>query len=249
MKGSGWILIDLGSLCLLAGLCGCFTEVGNPDEEIRMSAQFRIDYSPSLAADTAGLHPDSITISQFSLRVQEAVYHSTDSTVVKGYLWRDSVGIPVDFTGTNPQAVLPTALLKTNTISDLEMVFGIAPRKTVAADTVDFNAFKDSAYVKGGYNFLGVQVEFLFALPDSAKTLSLTYPKTSLDKWHQGNLYQCQFTFLATLWISGMDPAQVQIVKDKAGNNLAILDPEHNVAVYKELKAQFYQSFNSQTAY
>src|SRR4051812_31136982 len=103
---------------LLAAACfaGCFTEVGNADDDRLLQAQFSVDYSQPIktqpkrsASGTAAVQ--TATILRFYLGVREAEFQLFDSVRnqrAEYHLWKeDSAILPVDFTGRDPGASLP----------------------------------------------------------------------------------------------------------------------------------------------
>ncbi len=229
---------------LLAGLNGCFTEVGNPEDETQMTASFQMDYTRSASV---AAQPDSASILEFRLVLKDAEYQDTDST--QGTLWQNAKGYPVDFTGTDSQAVLPAQSLKSGNLANLALDFNFLSRKSVQADTLNFAAFQDPGYVKGVYTLHGAPVEFLFELPDTASDLTLKYSQAALQGWRENGAYRCQFSFLVFQWLSSADLTQAVADTDKAGKSLVLFDPQHNAALYSALTAGFYRAFNSQQVY
>jgi hypothetical protein len=231
---------------LMAGLSGCFTEVGNPEDETPMTASFELDYTRD-SSNVSLL--DSVSIQQFSLLLKSATYEDTDST--QRNLWQNPSGYPVDFTGTDSGAALPAQTLKGKVLENLVMNFGFFAQKSVEVDTLNFGAFHGEGYIKGLYTLQGSDssVEFLFALPDTTSNLTLNYSQNSLQGWLVNGAYHCQFSFLVFHWLSGVNLAQATVSTDTTGKKIALFDPEHNAALYTALTAGFYQAFNTAQVY
>lgn len=236
---------------MLVWLSGCFTEVGNAEDD-RLSAEFKIDYSNNTQAlpkaATNMVDTDSVQILRFYLLIKEAVYQVQDSVagqMASKYLWReDSTSVAVDFTGADKTAVLPTETMDKKTPENLTVEAEFPFRGRLLPDTLDFTGFNDQSYIKGTYGLGTASVGFLFAFPQS-KEIHLTYSKTALHGWYQDRVYHCQFTFFANKWVAGIDISKADQVSDKMGRSIAVFDSTHNVEMYQLLVTSFYKSFNT----
>ncbi len=246
---------------LLSAFNGCFTEVGNAQDERLVVAHFQVDYSPtakplpktSSAQGTATypttiLDTNSVYLKQFYLDVREAEYQYFDSatnTPSEFHLWRDdSATLPVDFTGLDASSSLPSQKVGLKSPLSLSLDCLIPKNTGLKPDTVNINAFKDRGYIVGTCPVHGKPTPFVFALP-AAPGVAMVYSKQTLQGWLVGNTYQCQFSFFATVWManSGVDSAAT--IHDKIGNAFILLDSLHNPVIYNTLSTRFYQSFNT----
>jgi len=251
VRPSDRIGLSVGLACLLVWLSGCFTEVGNAEDE-RLSAEFKIDYSnnpqPLPKAAAKIVDSDSIRILLFYLLIKEAVYHVQDSVgapLVTKFLWREgTTSVAVDFTGADKTAVLATETLDKNVPVNLTVECEFPYRGQLFPDTLDFDGFNDQSYIKGTYGVGASAIDFLFAFPQS-KEIHLTYSQTALRSWYQDRVYHCQFTFFANKWVAGIDISKADLVKDKLGRSIAVFDATHNLETYQMLVTSFYKSFNA----
>jgi hypothetical protein len=236
-------------------LGGCFTEVGNAEDDNLVKADFHIDYSPTAKPlaktgtvlsgtplDTPKIDTGSIKIHRFYLVVREAEYHNPDGT--EQHLWReDSAGAFVDFTHHDSNATLPFQNIAHQTIANLKMEFSIPPNSQLKLDTVDVDAFHNPGFIVGTIQRGSIPTYFLFALPSGV--LHLLYSQTTLESWMQGKVYNCQFQFFAGIWLANarLDTARVSL--DRSGTPFILLDSTSNTALHKTLVDQFYKSFNT----
>jgi hypothetical protein len=241
-------LFFVGLTSFLLGLSGCFTEVGNPEDETQMTASFQMDYTSVSPDSSAFPLPDSVSILRFPVVLKSATYIDTDSTLVD--LWQNPNGYPVDFTGMDPKAILPAQTLKSGAVlTNLAMTFSFQPQSGIASDTLNFSTFQNNGYVKGMYALPGApSLEFLFALPDTLERLTLKYPQAALQGWRQNGNYHCVFSFLVLHWFSNINLAQATVDTDNVGRSIVLLDSKHNAGLYSALTARFYKSFNTQYA-
>jgi hypothetical protein len=238
-------------LCLLFPLlAGCFTEVGNAQDERLVEAHFQVEYaSGAPLPKTTATAPEStkVSILQFYLKIAEAEFDLLDSINNRRqefHLWKEDSALDVDFLGLDTSAMLPVEKVGVLNPHDLhlECVFpGHAPLKT---DTLDFNRFHDRAYIKGVFTLGKDAIPFLFALPNTGG-FELTYMGDVLDAWYADGVYQCRFIFFADKWVAGLKLAGAALSIDKGGTKVMVLDPAHNAALHDSLETRFYNSFNS----
>jgi hypothetical protein len=241
-----------GILLAAAALAGCFTEVGNADDERLVEAKFSVEYAAAHPKRTSGAVVQTVAIQRFYLGVREAefiLFDSARNQRAEYHLWReDSAVLPVDFTGRDPAAALPEQ--KVSGIDPQMMVLECAlpAVKPVAESTLDFARFADSGYIKGviwdGKDSTG----FLFALPSGGE-LNLAYAKSTLVGWYSGGRYRCQFIFYADKWISAAALSKAAETRDVAGRKVILLDAAHNAGAFAALTAAFPKSFNAQNGY
>lgn len=228
---------------------GCFTEIGNPGKEQTVSAQFRIDYgqprtdAPKSSARGDVPAPDSLRIQAFTFNVVEVNY--TTSEDVDGRIWKvpDSLGIAVDFTGSDPDAVLPPVAVPSTEYSILKVESRIPRHPVLNPDTVAFERFSHGAYIKGVAYYSGAPIRFLCQFTDDYK-INLVYTSEILELWRHGGSYSFDFVFYAANWISGADLTGIAPVTGPDGS-FVLIDEEHNPEVFSALRASFFKSFNS----
>jgi hypothetical protein len=247
----------LGLLLLPAWFAGCFTEVGNAEDENLVSGEFKIDYSPDakpLEKAAAALPiPDSILITQFYLEIREVelrAYDSVNMRTIEHHLWKeDSATLPVDFTGRDTSATLPVQKVGSFPEPDNLVLQCVVPKQAVLrADTVDFDSFSDKGYIKGKLGSGRNAREFLFQLPEN-REIHLQYSQAALKHWYWDNAYHCEFVFFATKWIAGAGLDKAEIFRDKTGEPLLIFGSGHNPELYTALVDRFYKSFNTLTVF
>jgi hypothetical protein len=241
----------LGAGCALY-LAACFTEVGNPGKTQQINATFSIDYGTepaplpkSGAASTGG--PPSVQILQFHFNVVEANYRTTED--VEGRIWKvpDSMGSRIDFTGKDSDAVLPAVRVPIASWTILKLESRIPRHIPLDPDTLDFGKFDNGGYIQGVWDSAGTRIPFLCQLPDVPK-VNLVYEKESLEVWRHGDVYDLEFIFFASKWISAVSLAGAVTMTDKSGTAVALIDLEHNPEMFQQLKTAFfkpYKSFNS----
>lgn len=238
---------------LLMGLFpGCFTEVGNAEDEHLVSGSFKIEYSanPQPLPKTAsiGVEPDSISIRQFYMEIREAEFHSFDSVAMRNvekHLWKENgATLPVDFTGKDTAADLPIQKIG-DFKPDMLVLQCLVPRQSVLnPDTLDFPGFSGKGYIKGYLHAARSATAFLFQLPENQE-IHLEYSSAALKTWYRDNEYHCEFVFFATKWIEGAGLGKAVVTRDRSGNPLIILGNGHNTALYPLLVESFYKSFNT----
>jgi hypothetical protein len=242
-----------------AALSGCFTEIGNPGKEQTVSARFRIDYTPPAAAPksaarmgAAGQSPagkgagavlDSLRILQFSFNVVEVNYTTSDGK--DGRIWKvpDSLGKPVDFTGSDPDAVLPPVAVPPADYSILKLENRIPAHAPLAPDTLGFGRFSGRGYIKGIAYYPGHPVRFLCQFTNDYK-INLVYTQDVLERWRQGDAYAFDFVFYAARWLSAADLSAIAPVAGADGP-FVLIDEEHEPDLFAALRASFFKSFNS----
>lgn len=239
----------LGALALAAiAVSGCFTEIGNPGKELTVSASFRIDYAQAQsgvpkasAVGTSGL--DSLRIQVFFLNVVEVNYTALDSS--QGRIWKvpDSLGKPVDFTGTDPAAVLPPVAVPPASYSILKLENRIPEHTPIDSDTLDFGRFSGRGYIKGIAYYPGKRIRFLCQFTDDYK-INLVYTRDTLERWRDGDAYAFDFVFYARRWLSAADLTSIDPVIGADGP-LVLIDQEHNSDLFATLRSSFFKSFNS----
>lgn len=241
--------------CLLAAcLSACFTEVGNPGKTQQVKATFSIDYNAhptvlelpkggALAAEIPADSP-SVRILRFYFNVVEANYRTVDS--LDGRIWKvpDSMGRSIDFTGRDAKAVLPPVQVPMGSWTIMKLESRIPAHDTLLPDTLDFETFAHRGYIQGIWESGGKRIRFLCQLPDVYR-INLVYTQASLEKWRHGDVYDLEFVFYATKWISAVQLAAAGTCRDRNGLELVVIDLEHNADQYALLKASFFKSFNS----
>jgi hypothetical protein len=237
---------------MAACLAGCFTEVGNAEDERLVQAQFRVDYGPIPAAypkSAAGkVTAGTAAISLFYLSVKEAEFHLFDSATNRRadyHLWKeDSMVMSVDFTGRDTAAALPPQTVSGIDPLDMKLECALPISAPLRPDTVDFARFSNPGFIKGMYWDGRDSTAFIFALP-SGTEMSLIYPKAAIQDWYSGGKYRCEFVFYANSWIAAADLAAAAEVKDALGRKLILLDSTHNTAAFDALTTAFPKSFNT----
>ncbi len=243
---------------------GCFTEIGNAEDERLLRTEFKIDYSENPVILGMGKYAatisnnDSIIIQHFKMLVHEASYTLKDSvtqTTVQKLLWaEDSISDPVDFTGTDKSANLKVEKLGAQVPENINLEFKVDEHRALNPATMDFTAFSDIGYIKGifadGGNLKStsgsknMNTNFLFSLP-TANEIHMTYSKSAMLGWYKDKAYNCQIEFFPNKWIANVDFSTIETVVDKNGLKFALIDSNHNVALYATLVASFYKSFNT----
>jgi hypothetical protein len=230
----------------VTGLLGCFTEVGNAEDEQVVKASFNIDYSmpqpPLVKRSVAQTFTPSIHIQSFRLKVREGEFHYTDRT--EEYLWMgDTSGQEVDFTGKDSLGRLPPQFIPKKTISNLKLEFVVTQSSRTSTSPLDLDSLPRSNWIVGKWTLAGVTETFLFPVP--AGRFNLFYSQTALDQWKMGNAYDCQFTFFAAQWFDGIDIPSATRRLDKLGRPYILFDSNTNPTVYAQLVKKFYKSFNT----
>jgi hypothetical protein len=240
-----------GMLLAAAFLAGCFTEVGNAEDEHLVEAKFSVESTRPAVVAPKRAAIQTVSIQRFYLGVREAEFHLFDSITnqrAEYHLWKeDSAILPVDFTGKDPAAALPAEKVNDLDPENLKLECVLPPAKTLRADTLDFSRFKDNGFIKGVI-WDGVDsTAFLFALP-SGNELDLIYPKSVLETFYMKGKYRCDFVFYANDWIMAADLSKAAEVLDVKGRKLILLDATHNPAAFAALTTAFPKSFNAPTA-
>ncbi len=243
---------------------GCFTEIGNAEDERLLRTEFKIDYSENPVILGMGKYAakssksDSILIQHFKMLVHEASYTLKDSvthTTIQKLLWaEDSISDPVDFTGADKNANLKVEKLGSQVPENINLEFKVDEHRALNPTAMDFTGFSDIGYIKGVLSDVGnlkstsgstsSGTHFLFSLP-TANEIHMTYSKTALLGWYKVKAYNCQIEFFPNKWIANVDFSKIDIVVDKNGLEFALIDSSHNVALYATLVASFYKSFNT----
>lgn len=244
----GWLRFCALVFAASAG-SGCFTEIGNPGKEQKVSARFRIDYTqdpsavPKTSAPRVNPVPDSLRILRFSLNVVEVNYTALDGN--QGRIWKvpDSLGKPVDFTGADPDAVLPPVAVPPADYSILKVEARVPAHGTLIPDTLHFGRFAGGGYIKGIAYYPGNPIRFLCRFTDDYK-INLVYTRDILEKWRQGDAYSFDFVFYASKWLSAADLSGISPVTGVDGP-FVLIDPDHNPALFTALRTSFFKSFNS----
>jgi hypothetical protein len=235
-------------LAALAGVAavlgGCYTEIGNPGKENKVTATFSIDYAAPPPVPKRAAAAESVAITQFRFNVVEANYRTVED--VEGRIWKvpDSLGRSVDFTGKDIAAVLPSVAVPAAEWTILKLESRIPAHDTLAPDTLDFDAFADRGYLKGTYARGGRKVRFLCQLPHYGK-VNLVYNQELLERWRHGDAYALEFVFFARRWAAGADLLAAETFRDRHGREVAVIDLEHNRPQYDLLSASFFRAFNS----
>jgi hypothetical protein len=126
----------------------------------------------------------------------------------------------------------------------LKLESRIPDHDTLFPDTLDFDAFADRGYIKGTYSRGGREIRFLCQLPNVRK-VNLVYNEEVLEQYRNGDAYDLEFIFYPHRWLAGVDLLEVEAFPDRHGRTVAIVDLEHNRALYDILFANFFKSFNS----
>jgi hypothetical protein len=249
--------------CLAAALsaAGCFTEIGNPGKEQTVSARFRIDYaadsgaapkasagagSPSLAkaeAERPAAVLDSLRIQLFYFNVVEVNYTTLDDA--QGRIWKvpDSLGKPVDFTGADPEAMLPPVAVPPADYSILKLESRIPAHAPLVPESLGFAGFSDRGYIKGVAYYPGKPIRFLCQFTNDYK-INLVYAREILERWRKGDAYAFDFVFFARRWLSAADLSAIEPVAGADGP-FVLIDEEHNPELFATLRSSFFKSFNS----
>lgn len=237
-----------GLLLTAACLAGCFTEVGNAEDDRLVEARFRVDYAQPATARPKSGASQTASIRVFYLSVREAEFHLLDSA--KGeraeyHLWKeDSAAYPVDFTGRDPSAVLPAQKVAGIDPLDMRLECALPAPKALRADTLDFARFADPGFIKGVAFDGRDSTAFLFALP-AGHELRLVYPKATIAAWYRDGRYACEYVFYANRWIAAADLSTAQAAKDATGRKVVLLDADHNADLHSALTTAFASAFNA----
>jgi hypothetical protein len=164
----------------------------------------------------------------------------------EGRIWKvpDSLGFPVDFTRKDKAAVLPSVDVPAGEWTILKLESRIPRHDSLNADTLDFAGFGNRGYIKGTYARDGQVVRFLCQFPHFGK-VNLVYNQELIEQWRHGDAYDLDFIFFARRWVGDMDLLQAERVRDRNGQEVAVMDLEHNRPLYDSLAASFFKSFNS----
>lgn len=240
-------------ILMAAGIfAGCFTEVGNADDERLLDAKFSVDYSQAPGQPKRAAIVQTASIQRFYLGVREAEFQLFDSVSnerAEYHLWReDSAVLPVDFTGRDPAASLPTQKVSKIEPSAMKLECVLPAPKNLDVNTLDFARFADSGYIKGVVWDGRDSTAFLFALPSGGE-LSLAYPKAIIESWYMKDHYQCEFIFYANRWIAAADLSYADESRDTTGRKVILLDSAHNPTAFAALTAAFTKSFNAPNVY
>jgi len=231
---------------LLLAWGGCFTEVGNAEDDNLVRAEFRIDYglgASALAKPGLGtMASENMLIDLFYVRVREAEFHNQDGSEM--HLWRgESAGVFVDFTLQDTAAKLPQVSIAKQSINNFKLEIDLFAATPIDPDTIAFHFFDNRAYIKGEYAYGASNSRFIFALP--AGVLHLIYAKETMDAWMRGNVYDCQFIFNGRKWLAGSRLDTATAYPDRNREPLVLLDSQHNPQLYNALVEKFYTSFNT----
>jgi hypothetical protein len=150
----------------------------------------------------------------------------------------------VDFTGRDTEASLPEQKVGALNPQNLKLECELPARPPLNPDTVDFDAFRDPAYMKGYLKSGKDSTRFLFALPRAGE-FELIYDMSIVAGWYASGVYHCAFTFYANRWIRGVNVSGAASYRDRKGAPVLVFDPEHNGSVHKSLEAGFKVSFNA----
>lgn len=239
------------SLCLLVSiLAGCFTEVGNAQDERLVEAHFQVEYAagtPLRKMATTAPESVQVGIRQFYLSIEEAEFDFLDSITNRRqefHLWKEDSAVVVDFLGLDTSARLPVEKVGVLKPFDLHLHCLLPQHIPLKTDTLDFNRFQDRSYIKGMFTIGKDSTPFLFALPNTGG-FELTYMGDILDAWYADGVYQCRFIFYANNWVAGLKLSGATVSSDKTGAKIMVFDPEHNGLLHDSLETRFYKSFNS----
>ena len=231
---------------------GCFTEVGNAEDDRLVSAKFQIDLvqcAPVLnKVATQKVDSFDVNIFQFYVNVKEAEFYFYDSVKMNSseyHLWKfTSDPLPIDFSGQDPIARLPVESVGRLIPRDFYLTCSLPNRKSFKVDTIDFKTFSDRGYIKGRFIDGKFETNFLFAMPKSLQ-LRLQYTPEQSKRWLVNGMYTCDFIFCAKQWLLGVDLSKAAMDKDKMGNSIVIINDVKNAAIYQTLSDSFYKSFNT----
>jgi hypothetical protein len=248
------LLTVQGLLLLSCILAGCFTEVGNAQDDRLVQAKFQIEYTtgPTALPKTATTVPETtkVGILQFYLSIEEAEFDLLDSITNRKeefHLWKEDSALDVDFLGLDSSAVLPVEKVGILNPHDMHLHCQFPGHRVLGLDTIDFTRFHDRSYIKGIFTTGKSTTPFLFALPNTGG-FELTYMADILGSWYSDGIYHCRFVFFANNWVAGLKLGNAILSKDKTGTNVMVLDPEHNGLLHDSLETRFYKSFNSSRA-
>jgi hypothetical protein len=249
----------LSALFSLLALAGCYTEIGNPGKEQKITATFTIDYSSpapvmksasaarwdGLAAMPAPVDtPAELSIEQFFFRVVEANYGTETDRDARIWKFPDSLGFKVDFTGGDTSAVLPPVDVPAGEWTTMKLESRIPAHDTLIADTIDYERFQRGEYIKGTFAKGAISVRFICRLP-AVQRINLVYSQELLAQWRHGDAYDLEFIFFANRWMQGIDLLSAESFHDTRGRKVVLVDLEHNRSLYDGLYANFFKSFNS----
>jgi hypothetical protein len=246
------IFFILGILAMLPWLEGCFTEIGNAEDDRLVHTEFRIDYSENPhvlgKGTTTPAKPDSVRILQFYMLVHEAAYVIKDSVtgnMTEKHLWaEDSISDPVDFTGTDLKAGLTVQSIGIKTPESIQFELKIVSHSLLNPMLIDFMDFHEKGYLTGIFGIEGKGTNFIFALP-TGNEIHMSYSKATLLGWYKDKTYHMKIEFFAAKWLANTDISKAQKVMDKTGREFVLLDANNNSALYKTLLDAFYKSFNT----
>lgn len=250
---AGAPILAAAALAWAAALSGCYTEIGNPGKENKVTATFSIDYAEpaplrkaareAMGRDT-GFPAPEIAVEMFYFNVVEVNYRTLEDE--EGRIWKvpDSLGRAVDFTRKDAAAVLPPVEVPAAEWTILKLESRIPAHDTLEVATLDFAAFADRGYIKGTYARDGRLVRFLCQLPHFGK-VNLVYNQELIEQWRHGEAYDLDFIFFARRWVGDMDLLRAERVRDIKGHEVAVIDLENNWPLYDSLAASFFKAFNS----
>lgn len=236
------------ALAWAAVLSACYTEIGNPGKENKVTATFSIDYAePAPVPKTtigAGAVIPEVNIELFYFNVVEVNYRTLEDK--EGRIWKlpDSLGRSVDFTRKDAASVLPQVAVPAGEWTILKLESRIPLHDSLDADTLDFAAFGNRGYIKGTYARGGQMVRFLCQFPSFGK-VNLVYNQELIEPWRHGEAYDLEFIFFARRWVGDRDLLQAERVRDTNGQEVAVIDQEHNRLLYDSLATSFFRAFNS----
>lgn len=257
----GWAAMTAAFMATL--ILGCFTEVGNPGEEPKVTTTFRIDYSAGTgltkaAIESAGMSKPEVMarthsgllITQLYFNIVEVNYRTLDDVEGRIFKVPDSLGKPVDFTGQDTSARLPAVAVPPEEWREYKLESRVPKHTLLALDTVDALQFSDRGYIKGYLPVALGGLPFLCQLPNWSK-INLVYNDSVLSQWRVGNAYHIDVVFFANRWLSlsGLpalaDSGKLETATDATGRQVVLIDQEHNIEAYDALTKAFFKSFNS----
>lgn len=247
------------ALSSLFALAGCYTEIGNPGKEQKITATFSIDYSspgPVLKSasaawwDAQAAKPAPVdtqaelSIEQFFFRIVEANYSTATDRDARIWKVSDSLGFKVDFTGGDTSAVLPPVDVPAGEWTTMKLESRIPGHDTLSTDTIGYERFERGEYIKGTFAKGARSVRFICRLPAVHK-INLVYSQEILTRWRHGDAYDLEFIFFANRWMQGIDLLSAESFLDDRGSKVVLVDLEHNRPLYDGLYDNFFKSFNS----
>lgn len=223
---------------------GCFTEVGNPDEE-EMTLVMRVASPVEDTAGTGGRNaPDSVQVTGLVLRLTGVDQYARGKRART--LWaNDSVGRDAALSRGDSVRATRLAALETDS---LVVRLRAHPARAIDLDTVNWETFSDPGYLKGVIHRRGVARRFLFALSDSLRFAAL-YDRDALEAWRDAKGYHCLLLFHPRAWMNHPAIDTAKAFPTAGGDPVVVFDETHNPAQHAGLTRRLARSFNDVRGY